>query len=784
MTKRRRWTICGILTLLIAGSIRICGAPLSLRFSSSQAVFDRKGNLIRLTLSNDDKYRLWVPLEEISPDLVEATLLKEDRWFHYHPGVNPVSIARAIASTYLRGSRRIGGSTITMQLARMVERNHSHTLSGKIRQIVRAIGLELSNSKHDILEAYLNLVPEGGNIEGVAAASLIAFHRKVNQITLPEAIALSEIPQNPNARSFLFKRARILDPKAIARWMKAHPDSPLRRDSELPVQSRGIQDLPFRAPHFAERALFLRPNTSRLDTSLNLETQKIIESQVSSYIAQNRRFGIRNASVMLFNAWNGEVEAVIGSANYFDASISGQINGTLAKRSPGSTLKPFVYGLAFDQGLIHPQTMLKDSPTSFGAFDPENFDHEFTGPVTAYDALIRSRNIPAVSLFSRLKPGNSLYQLLEKSGVTRMKAEHHYGYALPLGGSEVTMEEMVRLYSAFVLGGELSPVRYFPSEPAKMPDLKATAPKILSPQSSHLVYDILAGNPRPDQTYSRDWVRGSAPVAWKTGTSHGFRDAWSIGIIGDRVLAVWLGNFDGTANSRLIGRNLAGPLFFRIVDALRTGRNTLTEAPGPLPPRGLTRVKVCSLSGQIPGKHCKDLVQTWFIPGVSPIHKCEIHRSFKVNRWTGERLCSENSKNPYIEKVFEIWPSDLLDLFRKAGIGRRTPPPYEKDCAFKDHAVTGVPPVITSPRSEMTYLLRVGDKKNDSREDDHSSLALSAQVDGDVRYLHWFMNDQYLGKSSSEKPLFWNLKPGRFLVRAVDDQGRSATRSFRVSASQ
>jgi penicillin-binding protein 1C len=325
--------------------------------------------------------------------------------------------------------------------------------------------------------------------------------------------------------------------------------------------------------------------------------------------------------------------------------------------------------------------------------------------------------------------------------------------------------------------GHHSGLRFLKSEKTMFMEKKP----LLSPEAAYLILDILSSNPRPDQSYNNTWVRDSIPVAWKTGTSHGFRDAWSVGVFGPYVLAVWLGNFNGTANPNLIGRDAAGPLFFRIVDAIRSLDPLMSEYPNPIKPSAVTRVKVCALSGQLPGKHCHDQVNTLYLPGKSPIKTCEIHRSFKVSQKTGLRICDSYSRGDAKEEVFEIWPSDILKLFKRAGLPRRLPPAFEKGCGLNANPVQGKPPAITSPKSEMTYLFRFGDRAPSSGDD---TISLSANTDGDVQYLHWFINNEYLGKTTHDKPLFWKIRQGHFVVRTVDEQGRSDSKRFNVESSE
>jgi penicillin-binding protein 1C len=760
--------------LIIVALFRLLSPSLQSDISFSQAIYDRNGKLLRLTLSRDDKYRLWLPLKEISPVLVNATLLHEDRWYRFHPGVSPTSLARAVWHTYIKRDRKIGGSTITMQLARIKYNINSRTISGKTTQILASFWLELLYSKSDIVEAYLNLVPYGLNIEGAGAASLIYFHKNADKLTLTDALTLSVIPQSPAKRmgkrdgegmplnQSLGQARKVL----YAKWSRQYPrDADHKSFVDLPIVLKRPSDLPFLAPHFANEVRELDPFDPVLKTTLDLRLQMLVERHVKSYVEANHQKGIDNAVALLVDHRTLEVRALVGSADFYDAKIDGQVNGARAKRSPGSALKPFIYGLGMDQGLVHPMTMLKDAPMSFGSYNPENFDNEFVGPIKARDALVKSRNVPAVEIASRLTPPG-LHGFLLKAGITRMRDESFYGMSLALGSAEVSMEELTGVYAMLANGGLLKPLKFLRSRK------DGDGMRMLSEEASWLILDMLAANPDL-RGFRADWIRDDVPVSWKTGTSFGFRDAWSVGIVGPYVLAVWIGNFDGEGNPAFIGREAAAPLFFEIIDSLRSQDQEIRNYHGRgLAGLSLTKVEVCALSGGLPGTDCAHRAMTWFIPGRSPIAKCDVHRRISISTRTGLRACSEDAPGTRSE-VYEFWPSDLLAIFKQAGIPRRVPPPYEPGCRMDVTASKGTGPRITSPREELTYNLRL---VNLSEE----RIPFSAVTDADSRTVSWFVNEEYLGTSIGGKPYFWQPKPGKFVVRAVDDLGRAASRELRT----
>lgn len=778
----RRWQNVLVGLALLAAVLLACRLwphpPLRDRLPSSTAVYDDRGRLLRLTLASDDRYRLWLPLAQIAPSLTEGVLLHEDRWFRWHPGFNPYGLLRGAWVTYARHGHPQGGSTISMQLARLLWHLDTRTPLGKLRQIARAVQLELCYSKHAILEAYLNAAPYGGNVEGVGAASMAYFGKPAVALTLPEALALAVVPQDPSRR-LRPPRQGVIDPtlaaardRLYARWLRSHPAdiawAPLFR---LPLALKPVSALPFEAPHAVEQMLAARRlhgegGGTRIDATLDLDLQHVLERQLRAYVRRNDARGIRNAAALLIDTRDMGVKALVGSADYFAADIEGQVNGTAAKRSPGSTLKPFIYALGFDQGVLHPQTVLRDVPTAFGPYQPENFDGHFLGPVTATEALIRSRNIPAVWVASQLAQP-SFYEFLRDAGIGRLASERHYGLALVLGGGEVTMQELGTLYAMLANRGELKPLRFLAGDP------QPAGTRLLSEEASFMVLDMLRQNPRPDAPVLGQ--PANLPVYWKTGTSWGFRDAWTAGAFGPYVLVVWIGNFDGSGNPAFVGVDAAAPLFFAIVDALRAERPGMAE-PIRRMPRNLRRVQVCLASGELPNAWCPQKGWTWFIPGKSPIKVSNVHRPVIIDDASGLPACPPyQGKRTHVE-VYEFWPSDLQRVFAQAGIPRRQPP-VNPACAVAGRP-DGDPPRITSPLRSSTYAMRLKQLGN-------ARIAFGATSDADAQRLYWFVDDAYLGSSAPGQMLFWQPQvAGSYSVRVVDDHGRSDQRPLAVTLVQ
>jgi penicillin-binding protein 1C len=573
----------------------------------STAWYDRSGTLLRLSLAADDRYRLRTPLENLSPALLAATLRQEDRYFYLHPGVNPVSLARAAFETYILRTRPVGGSTITMQLVRLRDNLDTRTVSGKITQAYRALQIERHYAKPDILEAYLNLAPYGGNIHGAGTAARIYFGQDARILSTPQAIALAVIPQNPVKRSPLnidhaaWDHARL----RLAALMPAalRPEGDLMN---LPLAALRREDLPSRAPHLID-GLPAPGDGGAIHTTIDYPLQKTIETRLSAWMRHERTRNLGNGAAMLVHIPTMQIRALVGSADFNDTRAQGQVDGTAALRSPGSTLKPFVYALALEQGLIHPETLLDDDPTYFAEYRPGNFDKRFIGKIPAREALSLSRNVPAIALAARLDRPD-LYTFLKDTGVRMPHARKHYGLSLVAGGAEITMRDLVQLYAMLANGGMLRDPVYTSAQTPSRPR------PILSPEAALLTLTMIE-NRDPDALPFAA-APDVLPVYWKTGTSNGFRDAWTVGVFGDYVLAVWLGHFDGRPSPALVGRDAAAPLFFDLMRAVTTREKMQDRVKPALAALNLSRVAICRRTGA--PETCGDQYDGWFIPGKSP----------------------------------------------------------------------------------------------------------------------------------------------------------------------
>lgn len=733
-------------------------------YGFSSAVFDRHDKLLNLSLSIDDKYRLFTPLTEISPDAVKALLLYEDRAFYYHFGINPLSIFRACLEM-IKGGRRQGASTITMQLARLIYHLDTSTVGGKIQQILRALQIEMFYDKNEILQAYFNLAPYGGNIEGIGAASHIYFNKKPQDLHLKEILALTVIPQNPAKRHLMSVQNRQNAQTAAHRlektWRETYPDNEQNDRLDLTLSS-GIY-LPKNAPHFVRQVS--HNHYGYIQTGLDLNFQHMAEETLQQYVDNHRRKGVHNAAAIIVDARDMQILAYVGSKDFFDKDISGQVDGTKAMRSPGSALKPFIYAKALEKGLIHPKSMLKDVPRNYGAYAPENFDRSYYGIINATEALIRSRNIPAVDLL--LKIGESdFHQFLTDCDVKNLQSPDFYGLSLALGGAEVSMQNLAAMYAVLYNQGIYSPLRF-------TKDSDKTQKVVLSPEAAFLTLQMLSEQPDPELEQSPyAFEHKLLPIAWKTGTSYSYKDAWTAGIVGPYVIVVWIGNFDGTPNPAFVGRQIAAPLFFRLARKLIKEIHS-PEILAPTTHLNLSKVKICAETGDIADEYCDKKDETYFIPGVTSIKLSNVTRLIPIYKKSGLRACRHTP--PLTEmRSYNFWSSDILKAYADAGIRIKRPPDFEHDCPQIETSHFGQAPKIVLPTEGSHFYLRLSQKEK-------ATIALKAVVDPDVEQIYWFVNNKLSGQSKAGDILEIRPPSGKIEIKAIDDRGRSSVSSIYIS---
>lgn len=544
-------------------------APLGKNLEYSHVVLDREGRLLRAYATTEGRWRLPVAERDVDPRFLKLLFTYEDKRFREHHGIDPLSMGRAAVQLVTRGQIISGGSTISMQVARLLEPRERRSLGAKMRQIVRALELESALGKDGVLALYLALAPYGGNLEGVRAASLAYFGKEPRKLSLAEAALLVALPQSPELRrpdrfptAARAARDRVLDRAALAGLM---PRDEIARAKTQPVPHER-KPLPVLAPHSADQVVLLEPDRREHRLTLDLFLQKNLQ-ELSHERAQALGPDISVAILAVDNV-TGEVRARVASADYFDLRRAGQVDMTQALRSPGSTLKPFIYGLGFEDGVIHPDTLIDDRPSRYGGYVPENFDLTFQGVVTVRRALQLSLNVPAVAVLNRIGVSRLGARLSQAGAVLILPKGEAPGLAMGLGGVGVRLADLVMLYASLARQGEALALTERQQADLRMPH------RLLDPVAAWYVGNILLGAPPPDNApYGR--------IAFKTGTSYGYRDAWAIGFDGRMTVGVWVGRPDGAPVPGLVGRASAAPILFEAF--ARSG-----AAPAALPraPRG------------------------------------------------------------------------------------------------------------------------------------------------------------------------------------------------------
>ena len=832
---------------------------------TSRIVLDRNGEWLRAFLADDGMWRFSRQSSVIShqsqevfgkldPSLTDnrklitdnyllhqAILTSEDRWFYYHYGINPVSIVTALYDNLKAGEVVRGGSTITMQLARLMEPK-ARNIPNKLIEMFRALQLEHAYSKSEILTFYFNMLPYGGNIVGTAAASRFYFNKPQHALSLGEAALLAAIPNAPerlrpdrfpeNARKAREKVLnRLLARRQISKqqWQEA---------SQEPIPKKRYP-LPFKAPHLA-RTLVKEENRwhaksttdGRIYTTIDAKVQETAVRILREYLEAERKPSLRGShntstgAIIVMDSQNRHVLAMVGSHDFFDRMASGQINGTLAPRSPGSALKPFVYALAMEQGLVTPETLLFDVPVTYAGYEPVNYDGKYNGYVSARQALARSLNVPAVNLNARLK-NVTLHAFLKQAGISTLAPAQKYGLSMVLGGCEVNLLELTTLYAGLANMGEFGPYqlilprnssqkngnqpsaisrqsqeeseRSIPlnrqptadSECSERPESHFSQ-RLLREETSFIITEMLTNSQLPTNTVKNPeaFVRtmNLPKIAWKTGTSYGHRDAWCIGYSPTLTIGVWLGNFDGKGAPMLSGTDAATPILFALFTAL-TGQDThrwFTK------PEQLKTRQVCTLSGAPVSLYCPTHKDDIYIPGISSVAVCAIHKPIYVDEATGYSLCSHCRNLPTPDrsaedgsqvaartalnnaqaKIFEEWPANAATWLAENGFAVPVLPEHNPLCTG---TIAGNAPIILSPAEDTIYYIREGVPLENQK------IRLIASASSRTQDLFWFLDGELIFQGNAGEQYWLTPVRGKHVLTCVDAEGRSATRPLHIS---
>lgn len=738
----------------------------------STVVLDEEGKILRVFLNSNQQWCLPPSPNLIVPQkLKKAVLCFEDNHFYHHPGVNPFSLLRALYQNISSGDIISGASTITMQVARLMKPK-KRTYFNKIMEILQAVKIELNYSKEKILQLYLNHAPYGENIIGYQAASLRYFRKMPDQLTWAEAATLAVLPNKPglispltNRQQLRAKRDHMLK-KLLDKSIITEEDYRLALLEEVPDISKPF---PMFAPHLAQ---FLKDREQEkcgiIRTTIKREIQQHTEELVKRQLDYLNRLGIHNGATLVVETKSGKVRAYVGSQDFFDEASQGQVDGVRAPRSSGSLLKPFLYALSMDEGIILPQTMIKDVPTFYGAFSPNNANEKFNGMVSAKEALVRSLNVPGV----RLLYTYGLYQFysfLKSAEITTLfRTADDYGLPLIIGGAEVTLWDMAVLFRGLANGGKFRRLQILKDSEGL--EGNSTSISLISPGACYLTLNMLRELRRPGSEYYWQQYQNQWPLAWKTGTSYGQRDAWAVGVSPQWTIAVWIGNFDGEGNANLAGASCAGPLLFDIFNSLpKDPKQSWFEKPV----EDLTYLELCLDTGFLAGDHCEKRIFVEAPQHMKPLKICPYHQSIYVNKNETYQVCSLCWQPGDYKRIrCLIYPPDVIQYLRGRGQIISSVPPHNADCLGQSETI---PLQILYPQNNARLWIPR------DFDGDWQKITMRVAHRERSRLLFWYLDDRFIGKSKDRHVKAAELTRGWHTLEVVDEVGNRDRKRFYVN---
>ena len=747
-----KWLGVGVLAAIVIFFILSWIFPLPDKIEYSTIITDSKGEVINAYLTKDQKWRMKTELNEISPLLRKTIIAKEDKYFYSHPGINPVAMVKAFFKNVFRMKTASGASTITMQVARALE-PRKRNIGSKIIETFRAFQLELKYSKREILQMYLNLVPYGGNIEGVKSASILYFNKNPDHLSLAEITALSIIPNRPS--SLVIGKNNHLIIQERNKWLKRFADENVfskkeTEDAAAEPLTASRATVPHFLPHLSYK-LKMRGEVI-VPTNIIMNTQIKTEKLVEDYVRTLRLKNIKNAAVVVINNKTHKVITYVGSSDFHDTTDGGQVNGAAAIREPGSTLKPLLYGLCIDEGLETPKMVVTDVGVNYSGYAPENYDKKFNGYVTVEYALEHSLNIPAVKSLGLLGKDKLILKLANCDFKQVKKDQNKLGLSMILGGCGATLEELTGLFSAFANDGIYIAPSYTQNDTNQVPK------KIISAAADYMITDILSRVNRPDFPLNWQATEHMPKIAWKTGTSYGRRDAWSIGYNKNYTIGVWVGNFSGVGVADLSGANVATPLLFKIFNTVDYD----SDAGWFDLPDDCEQRKVCSETGLLPTDHCSNIVMDYFIPMISSTKQCDNWEETMVSADEKISYCKNCVPDAgYKKKWYRIIDPEMQAWMEENKMVYEKMPPHNPNCEkiFKE----GVP-VITSPNNNTEYLINKKDRE---------PLQLTCKTSNDVTKVYWYINNKFYKASSAAEKQFFVPDEGPVKISCTDDKGRN-----------
>lgn len=727
---------------------------------------DQDGKLLHAFINKNEQWHFPPDNQVIPENLKTSVIVFEDESFYHHFGVNFIAIARAAYQNYKQDKIVSGASTIPMQLARM-SNPKKRTYFNKLIEFFVAIKLDLHYSKDELLKLYLEHAPYGGNVIGYQTASLKFFGKPADQLTWSEAATLAVLPNSPG----------LIYPTKTSSELQIKRDALLKKlfekgfISKQTYQLAPLEPIPDRfisfdshAPHLARKLKKSFPNQNIFSTTINLQIQDQCNEIAKRYAYYYASYGIHNLSILVADTKTGAIKAYVGSPEFFDQKHGGQVDGVMAPRSSGSLLKPFLYALSMDEGLITTESLIRDLPTYFDGFSPKNANREYLGVTTAREALVQSLNVPAVRLLNSYGVFQ-FYSFLKTAGVTTLfRTADDYGLPLILGGAEVNLWDMVMLFRGLANEG------VFSSNYVWVEEYRPQSVHLISGGSSYLVLDILKDLKRPGSEYFWERFNSARPFAWKTGTSYGNKDAWAVGVNPDFTIGVWVGNFDGESNKNLTGVASAGPILFNILQILSQQNPKQWFDKSEIYFKSL---KICKLSGFRATEACTETEMIEVPFGMKPLKACEYHysRFFSLD---GRYQCCSRCWHIVgsVQKNVTIYPPDIAYYLREKGQFIEKLAPHYPGCPA--YQVQNTISIIYPNLDAKLFLPRDFDGKT-------QSVICKVGYNGAGKIVYWYLDNEFLGTSEGEHKMAVVFNEGWNTIKVIDEFGAQDSR--RVFAS-
>jgi penicillin-binding protein 1C len=746
----------------------------------------KKGELLSAKIAQDGQWRF--PKGESIPEKFSTCIqLFEDEYFFYHPGINPISMFRATKQNWKAGKIVSGGSTLTMQIVRMARKGKPRTVWQKLIEVFWSLRLELRYSKEELLQLYASHAPFGGNVVGLEAASWRYYNRPPHKLSWAETATLAVLPNAPslifpgrNQDALLEKRNRLLKKLEDKKILDAESVQ-LAMSEQLPQKPH---HLPQEAIHLLNRSLSEGKEGQRLRTTIDKEIQQNVNQLVNQQYLQLKQNGIHNLAVLVLDNKKNEVLSYVGNSNGRGQKHGHRVDVITAKRSTGSLLKPFLYGLAWQDGLILPNSLLADIPTQFGGYAPKNFNKEYDGAVPASKALIQSLNIPAVRLLKEYGL-ERFYDELNRFPIPSInRGSGHYGLSIILGGAEASLWEMSTAYKGMSESLRSCHERMYNYE-AKDYDfpkwlVENDEVKIENSSNSNYSPVIKAGAiwqlveslrelNRPGQEEGWESFEGRRTIAWKTGTSFGFRDAWAIGVCPEYTIGVWVGNADGEGRPGLTGISAAAPILFEAF-------NLLGESTWYTPPHDeLYPLEVCRQSGFKKGLHCNEFDTLLTVKTASHVKTCPYHETIQLNNLGTKRVNSScYAVADMQQKPFLVLPPLMEWYYRKKEPSYQVLPPWDEGC--KKEATNPMELISPEQADKILIPIELGGTKG--------RLVVEVAHRNPYAKIYWHVDENYYGESEGVHSKEMDLAVGKHVLTLVDAEGNTLTKHFEVVESE